>query len=131
MKENRILLVEGIHPVAKQVLEEFGLQVESIPQSPPEAELTKLAKNFQILGIRSKTLLTPAFLKSQPQLLGIGAFCIGTNQVDLESANTLGLPVFNAPHSNTRSVAELIVAEMITRLDKWAIATRLHIGENG
>lgn len=113
MEKIKILLVENIHPVAKQRLEEEGFEVELLKHSPPEDELIELAKSYQALGIRSKTEVSDKIIKNLPQLLSIGCFCIGTNQVRLETANTFGLPVFNAPFSNTRSVAELVIAEMI------------------
>jgi D-3-phosphoglycerate dehydrogenase len=109
----RILLVENIHPVAKERLEEEGFDVTLLAHSPSEKELLTLLQDFQILGIRSKTEITAKVLKENSHLLGIGCFCIGTNQVDLAAASRFGVPVFNAPHSNTRSVAELVIAEMI------------------
>jgi len=109
----RILLVENIHPVAKERLESEGFKVDWMPHSPSEDELLKLLPQYQALGIRSKTEITEKIVKANPHLMCIGAFCIGTNQVKLKSANETGIPVFNAPHSNTRSVAELVIAEMI------------------
>ena len=110
----KILLVENIHPVAKEKLEEEGFIVEMKSYSPSEDELIKEIKNFDILGIRSKTEITKKVLQSSNNLLTIGCFCIGTNQVDISQANFQGVPVFNAPYSNTRSVAELVIAEMIS-----------------
>lgn len=110
----RILLVEGIHPVAKERLEDEGFEVELWSHAPSEAELIKVLPGFDVLGIRSKTELTKKVLESSPRLLGVGAFCIGTNQIDLKCARSAGVPVFNAPHANTRSVAELVIAEMIS-----------------
>jgi D-3-phosphoglycerate dehydrogenase len=109
----KILLVENIHSVAKKRLEEEGYSVDLISHSPTEKELNELLPKYKALGIRSKTELTDKILKSNSHLIAIGAFCIGTNQIQLETANKLGVPVFNAPHSNTRSVAELVIAEMI------------------
>lgn len=109
----RILLVENIHAIAKERLEEEGFSVDLIAGSPSEKELCEMLKNYEVLGIRSKTEITAKVLKANPHLLNIGCFCIGTNQVNLDEANKLGIPVFNAPHSNTRSVAELVIAEMI------------------
>lgn len=109
----KILLVESIHPVAKEQLESAGFDVTLINHSPDEAELIQLIPQYQILGIRSKTNLTRTFFQSSSHLLAVGAFCIGTNQIDLESANRKGVPAFNAPYSNTRSVAELVIAEII------------------
>ncbi len=109
----KILLVENIHPVAQSRLQEEGFQVDLKTHSPAEDELISLAKDYQVLGIRSKTEITDKVLSSLPNLMSIGCFCIGTNQVRLEKANAMGVPVFNAPYSNTRSVAELVIAEMI------------------
>jgi D-3-phosphoglycerate dehydrogenase len=109
----KILLVENIHPVAKTRLEEEGFQVDLITNSPSEDELIALLQNYQALGIRSKTEITEKVLENSPHLLTVGCFCIGTNQVRLAKANSCGIPVFNAPYSNTRSVAELVIAEMI------------------
>jgi len=109
----KILLVENIHHVAKERLEEEGFKVDLLSHAPSEEELLKILPNYQVLGIRSKTEITAKVLESNPHLYMIGAFCIGTNQVDLKAARKEGIPVFNAPHSNTRSVAELVIAEMI------------------
>jgi len=110
----RILLVENIHPVAKEVLTAEGFKVDLLSHAPSEEELLKVLPNYDVLGIRSKTEITAAVLKKNPHLTTIGCFCIGTNQVDLMTARECGVPVFNAPHSNTRSVAELVIAEMIS-----------------
>ena len=115
MKEqkSRILLVENIHPVAKERLESEGYEVDLLMHAPSEDELIKLLPNYAALGIRSKTEVTKKVLDSISNLTTIGCFCIGTNQVDLVAAKSHGVAVFNAPHSNTRSVAELVIAEMI------------------
>ncbi|MFM6929156.1 MAG: phosphoglycerate dehydrogenase [Bdellovibrio sp.] len=113
MSDLRILLTENIHPVAQQRLIDEGFKVDLISHSPSEEELLKLLPNYDVLGIRSKTEITKRVLDNNKHLLTIGCFCIGTNQVDLVSACREGVPVFNAPHSNTRSVAELVIAEMI------------------
>lgn len=109
----KILLVENIHTVAKESLEEEGFKVDMLSYAPSEEELLKILPQYQVLGIRSKTEITSKVLQSNPHLFTIGAFCIGTNQVNLSAARHEGIPVFNAPHSNTRSVAELVIAEMI------------------
>ncbi len=109
----KVLLVEAIHPIAKEHLENSGFEVTLLSHAPDEAELLKLGPQFQVLGIRSKTHLTQKFFQENGHLLSVGAFCIGTNQIDLEAANRKGIPVFNAPYSNTRSVAELVIAEII------------------
>jgi D-3-phosphoglycerate dehydrogenase len=109
----KILLLEGIHPHAKTRLEEAGFQVEMEKGALAEATLISRLKGFSALGIRSKTQVTANVLSQNPDLWAIGAFCIGTNQIDLETANSKGVPVFNAPYSNTRSVAELVIGELI------------------
>lgn len=109
----RILLVENIHSVAQERLESEGFEVERLSHAPSEEELLRILPDFQILGIRSKTELTKKIFEKNPQLFAVGAFCIGTNQIDLKAAKNSGVPVFNAPHANTRSVAELVIAEMI------------------
>lgn len=115
MNQNKqsILLVENIHPIAKEFLENNGYHVDLLAHSPSEDELIKLIPNYCALGIRSKTELTAKVLENAGNILTIGAFCIGTNQIDLLKARQKGIAVFNAPHSNTRSVAELVIAEMI------------------
>lgn len=113
MSKIKILLAESIHPVAQEKLQAEGYVVDLIKHAPSEEEYLKLLPQYQVLGIRSKSELSAKILKQNPHLLAIGAFCIGTNQIDLISATEVGIPVFNAPHSNTRSVAELVVAEMI------------------
>lgn len=110
----RILLLENIHPIAKERLLEEGFSVELRTDSPSEETLKTLLPQFDLVGIRSKTELREGLLRTAPNLLGIGCFCIGTNQVDLQTAKILGMPVFNAPYSNTRSVAELVISEMIS-----------------
>lgn len=113
MKQIRILLTENIHPVAKDRLLNDGYHVDLLTHSPTEAEYIQILKNYDVLGIRSKSEITGNILKNNTHLLAIGAFCIGTNQIDMVQANHCGVPIFNAPHSNTRSVAELVIAEMI------------------
>lgn len=113
MEKISILLVENVHPVAKTRLEEEGFSVDLLTHSPSEDELIQMLKKYQVLGIRSKTEITEKILENSSHLLAIGCFCIGTNQVKLVKANSVGVPVFNAPYSNTRSVAELVLAEMI------------------
>lgn len=113
MSKLKILLVENIHSVAREKLQSEGFEVELISHSPAEDELIQRLSQVQVLGIRSKTQLTEKVLKASPHLLSVGCFCIGTNQVQLQAANSLGIPVFNAPYSNTRSVAELVISEMI------------------
>ncbi|MFZ4404411.1 MAG: phosphoglycerate dehydrogenase [Pseudobdellovibrionaceae bacterium] len=111
--EIKILLVENIHNVAKQKLVDDGFSVTTLTYAPSEDELIRILPDYQVLGLRSKTEVTEKVLRANPHLLAIGCFCIGTNQVNLKVAQELGIPVFNAPHSNTRSVAELVICEMV------------------
>ena len=130
MSTLRILLVENIHSVAKEALLSEGFKVDAISHAPSEEELLKLLPQYDILGIRSKTQISANVLRSNPHLLTIGCFCIGTNQVDLLTAREQGVPVFNAPHSNTRSVAELVIAEMISLSRQLGDRnTKAHVGE--
>ena len=125
----RALLLEGIHPGARDILAAEGVAVTLLPKSPAKADLPKLVREYDVLGIRSKTQLTAEVLDAAEALLAIGAFCIGTNQIDLRSANAHGVPVFNAPLSNTRSVAELIIAEVVMLSRELGDRTReVHTG---
>ena len=110
----RALLLENIHPEGVRLLTERGIEVETVRGALDEAELAERLPGVQLLGIRSKTNVPRAVLEAAPDLLAVGAFCIGTNQVDLASAAERGVAVFNAPFSNTRSVVELVVAEIIS-----------------
>jgi D-3-phosphoglycerate dehydrogenase len=114
MKDAKVLLVENIHPTAVEAFQSAGFSVTALKDSPPEPDLIKMLADYQVLGIRSKTQLTTKIVQASEHLYAIGAFCIGTNQIDLSTANRNGLPVFNAPYSNTRSVAELVIAEVIS-----------------
>ncbi len=109
----KVVLFEGIHNSAKTFFERTEFTVVEVSGALPEDELIKHLADAHIVGIRSKTQITAKVLESAPLLLCVGCFCIGTNQVDLVKANSLGIPVFNAPFSNTRSVAELIIAEIV------------------
>jgi D-3-phosphoglycerate dehydrogenase / 2-oxoglutarate reductase len=109
----KVLLLENIHPVATEAFRADGFAVETLKTALPEAELAAKVRDVHILGIRSKTQITPKVLDEGRRLLAVGAFCIGTNQIDLVHANKAGVPAFNAPFSNTRSVAELIIAEIV------------------
>lgn len=130
MKALKILLVENIHSVAKENLISEGFQVDLISHAPSEEELLKTLPNYDVVGIRSKTMLTKEVLKKNPHLTAIGCFCIGTNQVDLLTARECGIPVFNAPHSNTRSVAEMVIAEMISLSRQLGDRNmKAHVGE--
>ncbi len=109
----RALLLENVHPVAHDILSEAGLKVESAPGAMDSDELVSALAEVDVLGIRSKTQVTAEVLGASRHLTAIGAFCIGTNQIDLATASRSGVAVFNAPFSNTRSVVELAVAEII------------------
>lgn len=113
MEKLKILLLEAVHPKVKVILEEAGFDVTYETRAWTEEELINKAQNFQIIGLRSKTKLYKETLEKLPQLLAIGTFCIGTDQVNLQVAGKLGIPVFNAPYGSTRSVAELVLCEMI------------------
>jgi D-3-phosphoglycerate dehydrogenase len=110
----KALLLENIHRDAVSSLESSGIEVSTRPGALDEEQLTAALEGVQLLGIRSGTRVTEAVLSRAPALLAVGAFCIGTNQVDLAAAAERGVAVFNAPFSNTRSVVELAIAEMIS-----------------
>src|SRR5690242_7821730 len=120
----RALLLENIHPGATTLLREAGFEVETEPGAYREGDLADRIADVDLLGIRSRTLVTEAVLDKSPRLLAVGAFCIGTNQIDLAAATRRGVAVFNAPFSNTRSVVELALAEMIA-------LTRRLVDKNG
>lgn len=126
----KILLLEAVHPAACQRFEEAGYQVDVRKEALSDVELSKALTDVHILGIRSKTTVTPKILSAAPSLLSIGCFCIGTNQVALESAADNGVVVFNAPFSNTRSVAELALAEIICLSRRTChVSAQLHQGK--
>ncbi len=113
----KILLLEGISQNAVDTFRAAGYEnIVTHAKSLPEPELRKAIADAHFIGIRSRTHLTAEVLADAKRLLAIGCFCIGTNQVDLEAAELAGIPVFNAPYSNTRSVAELVLAEAIMLL---------------
>ncbi len=125
----KFLLLEGLHPSALQVLQHAGYsQIESLSGALPQDELIQRIADVHFIGIRSRTQLTAEVLAHAHKLVAIGCFCIGTNQVDLNAARDRGIAVFNAPYSNTRSVAELVLAEAILLLrgvpEKNAVAHR-------
>ncbi len=126
----RILLTENIHQIAVQKLTEEGFKVDLLNYAPSEDEFIRSLKDYDLVGIRSKSNLTEKIIQSNPHLLAIGAFCIGTNQIRLDAANQFGIPVFNAPHSNTRSVAELVIAEMVALSRQLGDRSSMaHLGE--
>lgn len=110
----KVLLLEGVHDNALEYFKENGYSdIECYKEALSDAELLSKLQKTHIIGIRSRQKLTRALLQKAPKLIAIGCFSIGTNQVDLMDAKMLGIPVFNAPFSNTRSVAELVIAECI------------------
>lgn len=113
----KFLLLEGVHQSAIDTLTAAGYtNIEYIKTSLPEDQLIEKLADAHFVGIRSRTQLTQKVLAAAPKLIAVGCFCIGTNQVDLKAAEELGIVVFNAPYSNTRSVAELVIAEAILLL---------------
>ncbi|WP_154223585.1 phosphoglycerate dehydrogenase [Marinicella rhabdoformis] len=113
----KVVLLEGVHPDAEQMFRQDGYDnLHVLKSTPDDAELKVLLKDAHILGIRSRTQLKGDILDSCGKLMAVGTFCIGTNQVDLETCKKRGIPVFNAPFSNTRSVAELVMGEIILLL---------------
>lgn len=109
----KITLLENIHDLGAQTLNDEGFSVTRVAGSPDADALKSLLATTHVLGIRSKTHLTDDLLEAAPKLLAIGCFCIGTDQVDLQAAKERGIPVFNSPFGNTRSVAELTIAEIV------------------
>jgi D-3-phosphoglycerate dehydrogenase len=120
----KVLLLENIHATAQEIIRGEGFALETAPRALPEDELAEKLRDVHILGIRSKTQITARALEGARRLLAIGAFCIGTNQIDLGSARRKGVPAFNAPFSNTRSVAELVIAEIISLARQLADRSR-------
>ncbi|WP_288270254.1 phosphoglycerate dehydrogenase [uncultured Bifidobacterium sp.] len=109
----KALLLENIHPFAAQSLRDHGFEVETLKGALSEDELIDALDGVDVLGIRSKTNVTRKVIDARPNLTAIGCFCIGTNQVDLDYAGKRGIAVFNAPYSNTRSVVELVICDII------------------
>tara|TARA_R110002124_G_scaffold66380_1_gene180843 strand:+ start:865 stop:2094 length:1230 start_codon:yes stop_codon:yes gene_type:complete len=113
----KILLLEGLHPSTVETLKANGYtNIETLKTSLPEDELIKKIKNVHFIGIRSRTQLNEKVIAAAKKLVAVGCFCIGTNQVDLKATLIRGIPVFNAPFSNTRSVAELVLGQIIILL---------------
>ena len=113
-KDIKILLLEGVDPIAKQAFIDAGYsEVELLKHAMNNEALIAKLQSIKMVGVRSRTQLTDDVIKACPHLIAIGCFCIGTNQIDLDCAKMLGIPVFNAPFSNTRSVAELVIGQMI------------------
>jgi D-3-phosphoglycerate dehydrogenase / 2-oxoglutarate reductase len=126
----KVLLLENIHESANELFSGEHFQVERLTTALPEEELKRRVADVHVLGIRSKTQVTAAALAEGRRLLSVGCFCIGTNQVDLAAANKRGVPVFNAPFSNTRSVAEMILAEIVVLARQLGDRSReVHVGK--
>lgn len=113
----KVLLLEGVHQSALATLKKAGYSnIEYLKTSLPEQELKEKVADVHFIGIRSRTQLTESVLAHAQKLVGVGCFCIGTNQVELDAFESRGIPVFNAPFSNTRSVAELVLGEILLLL---------------
>lgn len=110
----KVLLLENIHETARSIFRAQGFDMEVLAGALSEEQLVEKIKDVHIVGLRSKTNITEPVLAAAERLLAIGCFCIGTNQVDLKGANRRGIPVFNAPFSNTRSVAELVISHIVS-----------------
>lgn len=132
-----VLLLENIHSEAVKMFKQEGYNVESIKGALDEDELCEKIKNVSILGLRSKTNLTAKALENANKLISVGAFCIGTNQIDLKACQKKGVAVFNAPYSNTRSVVELtigsiiILSRFIIQKSNWMHAGKWDKSANG
>lgn len=113
----KVMLLEGVHQSAVSLFTDSGYtNIEYVSSALPEDELIERIRDVHLLGIRSRTQLNAKVLAAAEKLIAAGCFCIGTNQVDLSQAATQGIPIFNAPYSNTRSVAELVLGEAIILL---------------
>ena len=128
--EQRVLLLENVHPHAAKKFREAGFHVDTSRQSSDEDFLSKKLDGVSIVGIRSKTKITNKILAHAPSLTAVGAFCIGTDQIDLEACTRKGVAVFNAPYSSTRSVVELILGEiLLLARGVFGKSQKLHRGE--
>ncbi len=124
-----VLLLENIHPQAAAIFRKEGYNVECVKGALSEAELCEKIQNVSILGLRSKSKVTPKVLEHANRLMLVGAFCIGTNQIDLEGCLEKGVVVFNAPYSNTRSVVELAIGQMIMLMRNIPdVSSQMHQG---
>ena len=122
------LLLEGIHSKAEDLLSKSGIKVKTLSRSPDEKEFVKALEDIAILGSRSRTQITENTLKAK-SLLCVGAFCIGTNQIDLDAACDQGVAIFNAPYSNTRSVAEMVMGFIISlSRNLFDVSSKAHQG---
>jgi D-3-phosphoglycerate dehydrogenase / 2-oxoglutarate reductase len=129
LDQPKALLLENIDPIAVELLESAGYAVEAVRGALDEDDLVAALSGVSLLGIRSKTQVTAEVVRQSPELVALGAFCIGTNQIDLRAAAAAGVAVFNAPYSNTRSVVELAIAEIISLARRLVDRDRaLHAG---
>lgn len=125
----KVLLLEKVDKLAVEAFKKEGYEVETVKSALDEDELCERIRDVSILGIRSKTKITKKVLKYANRLLAVGAFCIGTNQIDLKACSEKGVIVFNAPYSNTRSVVELVLGEIMVLMRKvFEKSTKLHAG---
>ena len=126
----RALLLETLHPRATEILESSGIDVINAPGALDQDELIDALSGVEILGVRSKTQVSAQVLDAAPSLIAVGAFSIGTNNIDLAHAAQRGVTVFNAPFSNTRSVVELAICEIISLTRRLPLHNRfMHAGE--
>ena len=126
----KVLLLENVHPEAFKKLSKDGFSVELVKTSLDETTLIEKIKGVHVLGIRSKTQLTQKVLEAADKLMAVGAFCIGTTQIDLDACKNKGVVVFNAPYSNTRSVVELAIGEIIMLMRSiFPRSTEIHNGQ--
>ncbi|MBS1911563.1 MAG: phosphoglycerate dehydrogenase [Bacteroidetes bacterium] len=125
----KVLLLENVHANASNAFTAEDVTLDLVRGALPEKELTEALADVEVLGIRSKTQITLPVLEHAPRLAAIGAYCVGTNQIDLHACSTHGVAVFNAPYSNTRSVVELAIGEMIMLIRRIVDrSVRLHQG---
>lgn len=125
----RVLLLENISAVAVEGFRDAGYEVESHKTALEERELVDKMKDVSVLGVRSKTRVTSAMLQAAPKLVAVGAFCIGVDKIDQKTASERGIAVFNDPHSNSRSVAELVIGEIIMLLRRtFQASSEMHRG---
>lgn len=125
----KVLLLENISGVAASQFEEAGFEVESLKGGLEERQLVEKVRGASILGVRSKTHITAAVLDAAPELVSVGAFCIGVDKIDRVASSDRGIGVFNDPHSNSRSVAELAMGEIILLMRRtFEASTQLHRG---
>jgi len=125
----KVLLLENISAVAAELFHSAGYEVESLKAALEERELVEKVRGASVLGVRSKTRITAKVLEAAAKLIAVGAFCIGVDKIDREAASERGIAVFNDPHSNSRSVAELALGEIIVLLRRtFSSSTQMHSG---